>query len=1061
MLNRSEVSRLSSVPALEPLEGRIMLDGAAPGLASALLPHYVLTGTALTLPIDGYDTDSDAVTITVITSNPAVTAYVPTANRYAELNFVTYDGIDMGNILVQLFDDRAALAVERFVTLATNQVLPDGTLDPAGTPYYTDVVVHRVIPDFMIQTGDAQNGDGTGGSPLGDFPDEFDPDLNFSQPGVLALANSGPDTNDSQFFITDGPTPWLDQVHVIFGQMISGLAVYDYLINLPRDANNRPNDPALLRSVTLVDSPQDGTVTLTAAPGFAGEVDVNIRLEDAEGNYSEHVFTLTVLGDRPEIDDPGDLSAQPGQLNFYTVNAVDDGALPIVTTASASLANVAINWNGDTGQLQLYTPADLTGMFTITLTAVEDGFDQAGLVRSTRTLYVMCGAPGVPVTLGPRLPASENAANLGVFRDGDILYVAAGESGLEAWNVAADPPVLLDVFGDLGFARDVKVADGVAYVADTWEGLATLDVSDPSDIQSLDLLVLPGLPVSVELLGDTAFVPLYSGGVASVNISDPANLVNRQTLLALAPGFNFTQAVSVAVRGNYAYVSEAAGGVVVLSISKGWKLSFAGAFGTGGSPWGMDVADGRLYVADQNVGLIVYDLKNAKKPRFLGYCPLDSYAWQVTVVNQTAILGGQTGFDFIDVSDPRSLSAADIEYTFSTPSTVSAGALSGTTLALPVATDGVILMDVIEFTNRITAHGKYTFLDDHGVAVTLNPKNASVRVYTSGPGTGHIQNLVILPAAANANVTITTQGGRTTADRLDILAPMGSFTAKTVDINGDVDVETLKKLTLGNVGGGSLTIGASANPRDAVTVVLGRVADMGLVAGTPIKSLTATDWRDTDATADGVTAPWIGKLTTKGDKKAGVAGDFQASLALTGVGAPPSTLGSAKIAGDFRNAEWNIAGQMGKLTVVGTAGDVTVRTTNDMAGIALGAADHADFLAGIAGSVDRRPGENDFVNLVATIKSVKITGLKNPPPGLSRFFSNSNFSAAFIGSVSLLNADYENGLEAFGLFARDIDTGKEIKSVKYADKTTGEKWSYPPKDGTVFDAPGDLEIAVL
>jgi peptidyl-prolyl cis-trans isomerase A (cyclophilin A) len=929
MLDRSHASRQPCAPTFEPLEDRLLLDGAAPGLASALPSYYEMTGTALTLPIDAYDTDSDYIDITVTPSDQAVTAYVPTGNRFAELHFTTHDGIDMGHILVELFDGRAATAADRFVTLAENEVLPDGTLDPAGTPYYTDVIVHRVVPDFMIQMGDAEFGDGTGGSPLGDFPDEFDPALDFTLPGVLAMANSGPDTNDSQFFITDGPTPWLNQMHVIFGQMISGQSVYDALIDQPRDANNRPDDPALLTSVTIVDNPYAGTVTLTAPDDFGGDVDVNIHLEDPEGNYSDHVITISLPGNRPEIDDPGDLDALPGQTNTYTVNVVDDGGRTLITTATASRLDVTVDWDPDTGQLDVETPADFTGMFTVTLTAVEDGFEGAVLVPYSQTFYVMCTNPGVPVTLGPRLPATEGADLRGLFRDGDLLYVAAENTGLEIWNLAADPPELLGTYDTPGMAWDVKVVNGTAFVADIWEGMVSLDVSDPTDIQPLDTVTFAGPAISITLQGDTAFVPLHSGGVASVDISDPANMVVKQTLSQLVKGFSISEAIALAVNGGYAYLSDAAGGVIVLKISKGWKLSFASAFGTGGIPWGLDVADSRLYVADQNIGLIVYDLKNAKKPKFLGWVSLAGDPWHVAVVNQTAVVSGATGFSFVDVSDPRGLDAGDIEYTFTTPTVGSRGVLTGTTLALPVQNDGVVLMDVTEFTHRITAHGKYTFTDDNGVQVTLNPKKASVRVYTSGPATGHIQNLVVMPHAPNANVTVTTRGGATTADGLDIIGPMNSFTGKTLNLDGDVVTDAIKKLTLGDIHISEFNIGAPANAKDTLTMTLGRVSGLGVTSQTPIKSLTVVDWLETDG-PDIVEAPWLGKLTAKGDKKRGIVGDFEGALALTGAGATKATLGSAKIAGDLRDCTWDIIGHMGKLTVVGMARNMTVRTTHNM-----------------------------------------------------------------------------------------------------------------------------------
>ncbi|KKL08607.1 hypothetical protein LCGC14_2574180, partial [marine sediment metagenome] len=202
--DRPQALDTCDLPRLEALEGRLLLSGTAPEFATALDDVYTYGGLALTLGIDGYDADGDPLTITVVSSNPAVTALVPTGNRYARLHFVNSDQTDLGDIVVQLFEGRGSTAAERFITLASNHVNDDGSLDPGGVPFYTDVIVHRVIPGFMIQTGDAAEGNGSGGSPLGAFPDVFDPDLNFSLPGVLAAANSGPDSNDAQFFITDG-----------------------------------------------------------------------------------------------------------------------------------------------------------------------------------------------------------------------------------------------------------------------------------------------------------------------------------------------------------------------------------------------------------------------------------------------------------------------------------------------------------------------------------------------------------------------------------------------------------------------------------------------------------------------------------------------------------------------------------------------------------------------------------------------------------------------------------------------------------------------------------------
>ncbi len=117
-----------------------------------------------------------------------------------------------GTIRLQLHDDKAPRTVANFEKLV-------------GDGFYNKLTFHRVLPDFMIQTGCPQ-GTGTGG-PGYTFEDEFHPDLKHTGPGVLSMANSGPNTNGSQFFITHVATPWLDGKHSVFGQVLSGKEVVD------------------------------------------------------------------------------------------------------------------------------------------------------------------------------------------------------------------------------------------------------------------------------------------------------------------------------------------------------------------------------------------------------------------------------------------------------------------------------------------------------------------------------------------------------------------------------------------------------------------------------------------------------------------------------------------------------------------------------------------------------------------------------------------------------------------------------------------------------------------
>ncbi len=146
-----------------------------------------------------------------------------------------------GAFKIKLFADKAPRTVENFVSLA------DGT--KTGKPFYDGTVFHRVIPDFMIQGGDPE---GTGrGGPGYKFADEFHSELKHSKPGILSMANAGPNSNGSQFFVTVAPTPWLDNRHSIFGEVTEGYEVVRKISEAPRGAQDRPLKEIRIISVKI------------------------------------------------------------------------------------------------------------------------------------------------------------------------------------------------------------------------------------------------------------------------------------------------------------------------------------------------------------------------------------------------------------------------------------------------------------------------------------------------------------------------------------------------------------------------------------------------------------------------------------------------------------------------------------------------------------------------------------------------------------------------------------------------------------------------------------------
>ena len=156
-----------------------------------------------------------------------------------------------GNITCRLYPKDAPQAVENFVELAkgTKEWTDPASGEKVKRPLYDGTVLHRVIPGFMIQGGDPL-GRGTGG-PGYQFADEISDNLNFDQAGMLAMANSGPNTNGSQFFITVAPTPWLTGKHTIFGQVIEGQDVVDAITTVKKDHRDKPIEPVILKKVII------------------------------------------------------------------------------------------------------------------------------------------------------------------------------------------------------------------------------------------------------------------------------------------------------------------------------------------------------------------------------------------------------------------------------------------------------------------------------------------------------------------------------------------------------------------------------------------------------------------------------------------------------------------------------------------------------------------------------------------------------------------------------------------------------------------------------------------
>lgn len=188
---------------------------------------------------------------------PALSAQKKETEKKRDPGLYATLSTSLGDIVIKLYEKESPVTVKNFVLLANGKQAwrnPTTGEQMEGVPYFEGIIFHRVIPRFMIQTGDP-TGTGRGG-PGYTIPDEFDNNLKFNKAGVLGMANSGPNTGGSQFFITLGPTPHLTGKHTIFGQVIEGQDIVVKIGKVRRNRSDKPFEDVVIQKVLVQRVPE-------------------------------------------------------------------------------------------------------------------------------------------------------------------------------------------------------------------------------------------------------------------------------------------------------------------------------------------------------------------------------------------------------------------------------------------------------------------------------------------------------------------------------------------------------------------------------------------------------------------------------------------------------------------------------------------------------------------------------------------------------------------------------------------------------------------------------------
>jgi cyclophilin family peptidyl-prolyl cis-trans isomerase len=311
----------------------------------------LLSGSPLHVPLDGADPGGGKLSYTAVSSDALVSATILEGNRSLRIRVSGF-----GDLVFELFDQRVPRATNRIAELA-------------DSGFYDGVIFHRIIDGFVIQGGDP-TGTGSGGSPLGNFDDQFHVDLQHNRTGLLSMAKSGDDTNDSQFFITEGPQRHLDFNHSIFGILVEGEDVRDRISAVPVGANDRPVQNVVMETVRSFVDGENAVLLLKAAEGATGAVDVTVTVANERGQEARQTFRVQVAADTidspPFLADIPELTTRVDTTLTYELQAID-----VEGHAARYLDQTALSFNGL--PVPVVAPGDLrysvnfdTGLLTIT-----------------------------------------------------------------------------------------------------------------------------------------------------------------------------------------------------------------------------------------------------------------------------------------------------------------------------------------------------------------------------------------------------------------------------------------------------------------------------------------------------------------------------------------------------------------------------------------------------------------------------------------------------------------------------------------------------------------------
>ncbi|MFK7737831.1 MAG: tandem-95 repeat protein [Pirellulaceae bacterium] len=439
----------------------------------------VQIGAPLHIPIDAYDPDGDPLTITVSSSDSnLVDAEVLQGNRSLQLNVAGF-----GDMVFELFENRAPRPTGRVIELAE-----DG--------FYDGVTFHRVIDSFVIQGGDP-TGTGAGGSTLGDFDDQFHLDLQHNQTGALSYAKSTDDTNDSQFFITEGPQRFLDFNHSVFGQLVEGEGNREAISNTSTDASDRPTNAVTIEDATIFTDTENGIIVLRPTGNSTGTATITVTVTDSDGNSTSQTFDANVVQDTangaPFLNDIASVETEvntPVQLTLTSQDSEADSVFYSVQPIGNQSFGLSVD--SSTGVVDVTPPTDFTGELQFVATVRQTTTATTSSQDDNQVVTVLVNQSQVTAPTSIDLNASSDTGTSdsdNITRANSFVFDVAGTTAGATVEIRSGGSVVASAVAS-GSTTQVTVSDTSGLSEGTLQFTATQTLANATSDPSPELAVV-------------------------------------------------------------------------------------------------------------------------------------------------------------------------------------------------------------------------------------------------------------------------------------------------------------------------------------------------------------------------------------------------------------------------------------------------------------------------------------------------------------------------------------------------------------------------------------------